>query len=179
MFTHFGVSGPLVLDLSGEVTALLEKHKEVILHIDLKPGLRDEQLESKLLHKFLTKGHSLLKSIMKDILPARMIPVFLMVARVGPLKTANQITKPERLSIVKLLKGMPLTIVGSLPIEEAMVTDGGVSTLEIDPRTMESKIVEGVYFAGEIIDGAASSGGYNLQQAFSTGYLAGEKASDA
>lgn len=179
MFTHFGVSGPLVLDLSGEVTDLLEKDKEVMLYIDLKPGLRDEQLESKLLHKFLTKGHSLLKSIMKDILPARMIPVFLMVARVGPLKTANQITKPERLSIVKLLKGMPLTVTGSLPIEEAMVTDGGVSTLEINPRTMESKIVPGLYFAGEIIEGAAPSGGYNLQQAFSTGYLAGEEASGA
>lgn len=179
MFTHFGVSGPLVLDLSGEVTALLEKQKEIMLYIDLKPGLRDEQLESKLLHKFLTKGHSLLKSIMRDILPARMIPVFLMVARVGPEKTANQITKSERLNIVKLLKGMPLTITGSLPIEEAMVTDGGVSISEIDPRTMESKIVPGLYFAGEIIDGAAPSGGYNLQQAFSTGYLAGEKAADA
>lgn len=179
MFTHFGVSGPLVLDLSGEVTDILEKEKEVMLHIDLKPGLRDEQLESKLLHKFLTKGHSFLKSIMKDILPARMIPVFLMVAKVGPLKTANQITKPERLSIVKLLKGLPLTVTGSLPIEEAMVTDGGVATQEIDPRTMESKIVAGLYFAGEIIDGAAPSGGYNLQQAFSTGYLAGEEASNA
>jgi len=179
MFTHFGVSGPLVLDLSGEVTELLERDKEVMLYIDLKPGLRDEQLESKLLHKFLTKGHSLLKSIMKDMLPARLIPVFLGIAKVGPLKTANQITKPERLSIVKLLKGMPLTITGSLPIEEAMVTDGGVSTGEINPRTMESKIVGGLYFAGEIIDGAAPSGGYNLQQAFSTGYLAGEEASGA
>ena len=176
MFTHFGVSGPLVLDLSGEVTALLEEGKEVALHIDLKPGLREEQLESKLIHKFTSKGHSMMKNIMKDVLPNRLIPVFLKIAGVPEGRMSNQVTKDERKVIMKLLKALPLKIKRSLVIEEAMVTGGGVSIKEIDPHTMESKIVKGLYFAGEVIEGAAPSGGYNLQQAFSTGYLAGDKA---
>jgi len=178
MFTHFGVSGPLVLDLSGEVTALLEEGKEVALHIDLKPGLREEQLESKLIHKFTSKGHSMMKNIMKDVLPNSLIPVFLKIAGIPEGRKSNQVTKDERRCIIRLLKGLPLNIKSSLPIEEAMVTGGGVSTKEIDPHTMESKIIKGLYFAGEVIEGAAPSGGYNLQQAFSTGYLAGDKAGE-
>ncbi len=176
MFTHFGVSGPLVLDLSGEIVALLDEHKEIGIFIDMKPGLKPDQLESKLLHKFASKGQSMLKNILRDILPLRFIPVFIHLAGLSGERETNQITQDERHSIVKLLKAFPLTITGSLPIEEAMITGGGVATKEIDPRTMESKIIPGLYFAGEIIDGAAASGGYNLQQAFSTGYLAGEKA---
>lgn len=179
MFTHFGVSGPLVLDLSGEVTALLENGKEVALRIDLKPGLREEQLESKLIHKFTSKGHSMMKNIMKDILPNRLIPVFLKIAGIPEARMSNQVTRDERKVIIRLLKGLPLKIKRSLAIEEAMVTGGGVSIKDIDPRTMESKKVRGLYFAGEIVEGAAPSGGYNLQQAFSTGYLAGEKAANA
>lgn len=179
MFTHFGVSGPLVLDLSGEVTALLEEGKEVSLYIDLKPGLREDQLESKLIHKFTSKGHSMMKNIMKDVLPNRLIQVFLKVAGVPEGRMSNQITKDERRSIIKHLKALPLKIKRPLAIEEAMVTGGGVSIGEIDPRTMESRIVKGLYFAGEVIEGAAPSGGYNLQQAFSTGYLAGSKAGNA
>ena len=179
MFTHFGVSGPLVLDLSSEVMEILKEHKEVMLYIDLKPGLRDEQLESKLIHKFKIKGNSVLKTVMKDLLPQRLVERFLKSLKLkGELKT-NQVTQAERHAIVSMLKAFPLTIAGSLPIEEAMVTGGGVSTREIDPRTMESKILAGLYFAGEVIDGSAASGGYNLQQAFSTGYLAGEKAANA
>lgn len=176
MFTHFGVSGPLVLDLSGEIVELIPEHKEVALFIDMKPGLRNEQLESKLIHKFASKGHSMLKNILRDIMPLRLIPVFVHIAGLSGERETNQITQDERRSMVKLLKAFPLTVNGSLPIEEAMVTGGGVSTKEINPRTMESRIVPGLYFAGEIIDGAASSGGYNLQQAFSTGHLAGEMA---
>lgn len=176
MFTHFGVSGPLVLDLSGEVTALLDEGKVVALDIDLKPGLREEQLDSKLIHKFTSKGHSMMKNIMKDVLPNRLIPVFLKIAGVPEGRMSNQVTKDERKVIMKLLKALPLKIKRSLAIEDAMVTGGGVSIKEIDPRTMESKVVKGLYFAGEVIEGAAPSGGYNLQQAFSTGYLAGDKA---
>ena len=105
--------------------------------------------------------------------------LFLSLLNMPTAKRANQITKIDRQAIIDMLKGLPLTITGSLPVEEAMVTGGGVSRKDINPRTMESKIVPGLYFAGEIIDGFASSGGYNLQQAFSTGYLAGEKASHA
>ncbi len=179
MFAHFGVSGPLVLDLSGDIVLLLEGHGEVKLLIDLKPGLREEQLESKLIHKFKVKGNVQINSLMKDLLPQRLIPVFLKILDLRPAMKTNQVTQGHRREIVKTLKALPLTIIGALAIEEAMVTAGGVSTSQIDPRTMESKIVPGLYFAGEIIDGAASSGGYNLQQAFSTGYLAGESAGHA
>jgi len=179
IFTHFGVSGPLVLDMSGDMVAMLEGHKEARLFIDLKPGLKPEQLESKLMHKFSIKGTTAIKNLLKDLLPLRLIDVFIRLLDIGPNTRASQITQKVRRSLVSLLKAFPLTITGPLPLEEAMVTAGGVATRQIDPRTMESKIVPGLYFAGEIIEGAASSGGYNLQQAFSTGYLAGEKAAHA
>jgi hypothetical protein len=179
MFTHFGVSGPLILDLSGDITALLQEHKEIKLFIDMKPGMREEQLESSLIHKFKTKGQSQLKNLMKDVLPNKCIDIFLKLAGVSPEKETNQVTQDDRSAIIKMLKRLPLTVTGSLPIEEAMVTGGGVSIKDINPRTMESKKVPGLYFAGEVIEGEASSGGYNLQQAFSTGYLAGESAANA
>jgi hypothetical protein len=179
MFTHFGVSGPLVLDMSSRVMDILKEHEAVRLLIDLKPGLRDEQLESKLLHKFTVKGNIILKNLMKDLLPQRLVERFLRLLHLrGDLKT-NQVTQVQRRAIITTLKAFPLTITGSLPIEEAMVTGGGVSVKEINPRTMESKVLPGLYFAGELIEGSAASGGYNLQQAFSTGYLAGERAANA
>ncbi|MFA6321764.1 MAG: NAD(P)/FAD-dependent oxidoreductase [Candidatus Omnitrophota bacterium] len=178
MFTHFGVSGPLVLDLSSKVMDILKEHKEVRLLIDLKPGLRQEQLDSKLLHKFKIKGSVVLKNLMKDLLPQRLVDRFLKLLHMRDDLKANQITQEQRHSIVNTLKAFPLTIVGSLPLEEAMVTGGGVSIKEINPRTMESKLVPGLYFAGEVIEGSAPSGGYNLQQAFSTGYLAGSEAAE-
>ena len=179
MFTHFGVSGPLVLDLSGEIVSLLETHEEISLGIDLKPGLRKEQLESKFVHKFAVKGNVQMKNLMQDVLPKRLIALFLSLLKIAPEKRTSQITKTERGAIIDMLKNFPLTITGALPVEEAMVTAGGVSTKDINHRTMESRLVKGLYFAGEIIDGAGPSGGYNLQQAFSTGYLAGEKAAYA
>lgn len=177
MFAHFGVSGPLVLDMSGDIVSALAHHKEILMTIDLKPGLRIEQLESKLVHKFTVKGGVQIRTLMYDMLPKRMVDVFLKLLDMPTAKRANQITKDDRQAIINMLKALPLTITGSLPIEEAMVTGGGVSRRDINPRTMESKIVPGLYFAGEVIEGAAPSGGYNLQQAFSTGYLAGENAS--
>ncbi|MFC1808184.1 NAD(P)/FAD-dependent oxidoreductase [Candidatus Omnitrophota bacterium] len=174
IFTHFGVSGPLVLDLSNKVMRILKEDKKKIdLLIDLKPGLSDEQLSNKMLSVFKEKSGSQIKNILKDMLPQRLIPTFICLTGIDPAKKANQISKSERSKLAALLKNLPLTIVGSLGLERAMVTSGGINTKEIDPRAMESRLVSGLYFAGEIIDGAASSGGYNLQQAFSTGYLAG------
>jgi hypothetical protein len=178
MITHFGVSGPLVLDMSGDVVSALEKHKEIRMEIDLKPGLKKEQLESKLVHKFAVKGNVQIKNLMQDMLPKRLISTFLSLLALEEERRTNQITKENRRAMIDILKAFPLTIVGSLPIEEAMVTGGGVSMKDINPRTMESRKVPGLYFAGEIIEGAAPSGGYNLQQAFSTGYLAGSKAAE-
>jgi hypothetical protein len=176
MFTHFGVSGPIVLDLSSKALEMLKDSGELQILIDLKPGLREEQLESKLLHKFKIKGSVVLKNLMTDMLPRRLIHIFLMRLKMKDDLIANQVTQEQRRSIIKALKAFPLTVTGALPLEEAMVTGGGVSTNDINPRTMESKVLPGLFFAGEVIEGCAASGGYNLQQAFSTGYLAGEKA---
>ncbi len=176
IFTHFGVSGPLILDMSNDVVLAFEKHKEIRMFIDLEPNLTKDQLENKLRHEFSLKASLQIKNFMQNILPKRMVNIFLSIRKISPEKRVNQITKQERLDILGLLKTFPLVITGSLSIDEAMVTSGGVSRRCINPRTMESKIVPGLYFAGEIIDGRAISGGYNLQQAFSTGYLAGEMA---
>jgi predicted Rossmann fold flavoprotein len=182
LFTHFGVSGPLVLDLSGSVLRLLAprggllENKEVVLEIDLKPGLSPQQLEERLLREFGIAGRKSVKNVLKELLPHKLAGVFVNLLGIDYNKMANQVTKEERRSILDMLKSLRLRITGSLPLEEAMVTCGGVSTKEINPRTMESRLVPGLYFAGEIIDGSAPSGGYNLQQAFSTGYLAGEEA---
>lgn len=179
MFTHFGVSGPLVLDLSGRIVELLSEHKEARLLIDLKPGLDTGKLEARLLRDFGSKGRAQLLTVMEGLLPKRMLDVFIRLANLDPAQKASQITQKQRRIILQMLRAFPLTIEGALPIEKGMVTNGGISTKEINPRTMESKIMPGLYFAGEIIDGAAPSGGYNLQQAFSTGFLAGEEAARA
>ncbi|OGW85549.1 MAG: hypothetical protein A2987_01370 [Omnitrophica bacterium RIFCSPLOWO2_01_FULL_45_10] len=176
MFTHFGVSGPLVLDLSGKVVEFLSKKKEVKLIIDLKPGLDTAKLEIRLLRDVESMGTAKLLTVMEGLLPKRMARVFLRVANVNPDREANQVTRNERHIIMRMLKAFPLTIEAPLSMKHGMVTNGGISTEEINPRTMESKVISGLYFAGEIIDGAAPSGGYNLQQAFSTGFLAGEEA---
>ncbi|MBU0605259.1 MAG: NAD(P)/FAD-dependent oxidoreductase [Candidatus Omnitrophica bacterium] len=176
MFTHFGVSGPLVLDLSGEVVFLLEDHKPIRMLIDLKPALTVDQLEKRMLNDLSGPAGTLFKSVMKGYLPQKLIPVFMRLANIDSEREANQVTQKERRLVLNFFKALPLTIKGALPIEEAMVTSGGVSIREINPRTMESRLVPGLYFAGEVMDGGAPSGGYNLQQAFSTGYLAGDSA---
>ena len=179
LFTHFGVSGPLVLDLSSQIAVLLADGEEVRLLIDLKPGLSAEQLETRLLREFCSSGNMMVKNYFKGLLPQRLIPVFLQISAISDNKQANQVTQKERQRMIELLKGFPLGITGTLSINRAMVTAGGVNTKEINSRTMESRVVPGLYFAGEIIAGSVPSGGYNLQQAFSTGYLAGEKAANA
>ncbi len=179
IFTHFGLSGPLILDLSNQIFSILEKNEIANLLIDLKPEMTIPELEEKLISEFENRSKTEFKNFMKLFLPNRMIPIVIDILRINPKKKVNQINKGERNSIVNLLKAFPLTITGSLPINKAMVTCGGISKKEIDPQTMESKIVSGIYFAGEIIDFCAPSGGYNLQEAFSTGYLAGEMAAQS
>lgn len=175
IFTHFGVSGPGVLDLSGSVVQALEDG-EVQLFMDLKPETGMEALEEELLKDFEAHGKTYLKNFMKFLMPNRLIPVFLELVGVDPNKSLNQVSKKERNSLLNLLKSMSLTVTGSLPLKNAMVTCGGISKREIDPQSMESRICSGLYFAGELIDLCAPTGGYNLQEAFSTGYLAGESA---
>jgi predicted Rossmann fold flavoprotein len=178
IFTHFGISGPLILDLSNQIISILEKTETVQFFIDTKPEITIQELEEKLIKEFEIRRKSEFKNFMKFLLPNRMIPLFIKLLGMDPKKKVNQIKKEERNSIINLLKAFPLTITGSLGVDKAMITCGGVSRREINPQTMESKLIPGLYFAGEIIEGCAPSGGYNLQQAFSTGYLAGEAASN-
>jgi predicted Rossmann fold flavoprotein len=179
LLTHFGVSGPLILDLSGEIVSLLDEHKEVSLFIDLKPGIKAQDMENKLLKEFKAHGGKQIKNMLSGMLPLRLVPVVIKLAGINADKKVNQIDRTQRRSLAMVLKALPLTVTGALPIEEAMVTCGGISIRQINPRTMESTVCRGLYFAGEIIEGGAPSGGYNLQQAFSTGYLAGESAAHA
>jgi len=176
VFTSFGISGPLVLSLSSKITDWLNEGRPVCVEIDLKPALNEARLELRLLREFKLHAKKSLKNVLKALLPMRLIEVFIAIAEIPSEKQTSQITHRERLKIIKLLKGFRLDIAGALPIEEAMITKGGVSLKDINPRTMESRLVKGMYFAGEIIDVDADTGGFNLQAAFSTGYLAGKSA---
>jgi hypothetical protein len=176
VFTSFGISGPLVLTLSGKIADWLADKKEVFTEIDLKPGLTVEQLNARFLREFTANAKKGIKNVMRSLLPIKLIDLFLELAKIDPHKKANQVTQGERETLVALLKGWRLTIIGTRPIEEGMVTQGGVSLKNINPRTMESRLVKGLYFCGEMIDIDADTGGFNLQAAFSTGYLAGESA---
>ena len=176
IFTSSGISGPLVITLSGKVIDLLAPDKTVFVEIDLKPALSIQQLDARLLREFKLNSKKSIKNMLKELLPLRLITVFSDVSKINPLKKCSQITQEEREKIISLLKGFHLEISGPRPIEEGMVTRGGVSLKQINPRTMESRLVKGLYFCGEMIDIDADTGGFNLQAAFSTGYLAGESA---
>ena len=176
IFTSIGISGPLVISLSGRVIDLFAPGKHVFVNIDLKPALSIEQLDSRLLREFKSNSQKSIKNVLKELLPLRLIKVFIATAAIDPLKKSSQITQEERKKIISLLKGFKMEVSGARPIEEAMVTRGGVSLKEINPRTMESRLIKGLYFCGEMIDLDADTGGFNLQAAFSTGYLAGESA---
>lgn len=176
LFTDFGVSGPLVLTLSGKIIDWQSAGKKIYLEIDLKPALSVSQLEARLLREFNRGPKKNIKSILKGLLPARLADVFAEISGISPDKKTSQVSQAERQKIILLLKGWRLEICGFRPIKEAMVTRGGVSLKDIDPRTMQSRIIKGLYFAGEMIDVDADTGGFNLQAAFSTGYLAGQSA---
>jgi predicted Rossmann fold flavoprotein len=174
LFTHFGLSGPLVLDTSARVSKLLAKQKEVELTIDFMPDIKRPDLEKNLLERFSRNGRAKVKNVLSEMVPGRMAPVFLVHLGILPEKIASQVGRKERETIAGGFKAFALTVNDGFPIDAAMVTCGGVDLKEIDPRTMGSRIVPGLYFAGEVIESAGSSGGYNLQQAFSTGYLAAQ-----
>lgn len=177
LFTHFGISGPLVLSLSGQIVDWLDENKEAFVEIDLKPALSEEQLDARLLREFKLNPRKTLKNILKNLLPAKLADVFVNILKISPDKKSSHVSQKERRSLIALLKGWRLEVTKSRPLGEAMVTRGGVCLRDINPATMESRIIKGLYFAGEIIDVDADTGGFNLQAAFSTGYLAGESAS--
>ncbi|MDD5129118.1 MAG: NAD(P)/FAD-dependent oxidoreductase [Candidatus Omnitrophica bacterium] len=179
VFTASGISGPLVVTLSGKVIDMLAQDRNVFVEIDLKPALSIEQLDSRLLREFKANAKKSIKNALKELLPLRLIRVFIEASAIDLLKKCSQITQKEREKIISLLKGFRMDISGSRPVEEGMVTRGGVSLKEINPRTMESRLIKGLYLCGEMIDVDADTGGFNLQAAFSTGYLAGESAASS
>lgn len=171
LFTHYGISGPLVLTASRYVTDKTDKKIEV--YIDLKPALSDKELDNRLLRDFVKYVNKDFKNALDDLLPMKLIPVIIKLSGISPDKKVNSITKEERLTLLKLIKGLKLTVTATSGYNEAVVTTGGVDVDEIDPSTMESKLVKGLFFAGEVIDVDAYTGGFNLQIAFATGHLAG------
>lgn len=174
MFTHFGITGPIVLSLSHTVGKLMRKKNIGIIGLDinLKPALSVEKLDKRIQKDFELYSKKQLINGLKDLLPQRLIPLVIQLAGLDPHKPINQISKAERDSLVYILQHLPLTVKGLRPVEEAIVTAGGLSLKEFNPKTMESKLVPGLYGAGEVLDIDAFTGGYNLQAAFSTGYVA-------
>lgn len=175
LFTHFGVSGPIILSLSHAVIQALGQ-EEVRLYINLKPALSPEQLEQRIQRDFLKFTRKHFRNALSELLPASLIPVMIELCGIAEDKPVNQITREERGRLRELLCSLPLTVKCTRGLEEAIVTAGGVNTKEIDPKTMVSKLVNGLYFAGEIIDVDGLTGGYNLQIAWSSGYVAGKSA---
>ena len=178
LFTHFGVSGPVILSASAHLLRYknideLLKAGKIILSIDLKPALSKEKLDERVLRDFKEEKNKEFKNSLDKLLPKKMIDVVIQLSEINPEKRVNEITKSERENLVKVLKGLEIEISGFRPIEEAIITSGGINIKEINPKTMESKLVHGLFFAGEIIDVDAYTGGFNLQIAYSTGYTAG------
>ena len=179
LFTHFGVSGPVILSASAElikiknIEAEMKKH-EVKLKIDLKPALSEEKLDERLMRDFQKNSKKQFKNCLNELLPAKMIPYIIAESKIDERKQIDQLTKAERKELIRLLKGLEFTLKKFRPIEEAIVTSGGISIKEINSKTMESKLVSGLFFAGEVIDVDAYTGGFNLQIAWSTGYVAGK-----
>ena len=179
LFTHFGVSGPTILSGSAHLLRYKDVDKKIsngkiVLKIDLKPALSFEQLDARILRDFTEVKNKQFKNSLDKLLPKKMIDVVIDKSKIDPEKHVNEITREERMNLVKLLKGLVVRIDGFRPVDEAIVTAGGISVKEINPKTMESKIVSGLYFAGEIIDVDAYTGGFNLQIAYSTGFTAGK-----
>lgn len=172
LFTHFGVSGPMILSASSHLKDITPRRYEI--HIDLKPAVSYEQLDKRIQRDFLENTNKNFINALDALLPKKLVPVVVRLCGIKPATKVNQITKEQRGNLVNLLKDLKVTVLRYRPIEEAIITSGGVSTKEIDPKTMESKLCKGLYFAGEVIDVDAYTGGFNLQIAFSTGRLAGE-----
>lgn len=178
LFTHFGVSGPIILSLSNLAAKALDEGKEVELHIDLKPALSEEKLDARIQRDFTQYSKKQLANGMKDLLPQRLIPVVCDMAYLDEEKFINQISREERHRLLAALKNFCVPITSTRPLAEAIVTAGGVSVKEINPKTMESKLIRGLHFAGEVMDVDGYTGGYNLQAAFSSGHAAGVAAAE-
>ena len=180
LFTHFGVSGPTILSSSAHLVRYknideLLKNKKIVLSIDFKPALSEEKLDERILRDFAEFKNKQFKNSLYKLLPQKLIPIIIEKSEINPDKKVNEINKKERHKLVGLLKNFEVTIKGFRPIDEAIITSGGVNIKEINPKTMESKLMDGLYFAGEIIDVDAYTGGFNLQIAYSTGYTAGNQ----
>ena len=174
LFTHFGISGPTVLSASAHIPDITSGRYEA--QIDLKPALDEKTLDARLLSDFSKYANKDFANALGDLLPQKMIPVIISLSGIDPHKKVNSVTKEERRALAGVIKKLRISLTGFRSITEAIITKGGVSTSEINPKTMESKLCSGLYFAGEVIDVDAYTGGYNLQIAFSTGVLAGENA---
>jgi predicted Rossmann fold flavoprotein len=177
LFTHFGVSGPIILSMSRDIGEVLYSRRETVrLCIDLKPALTEEKLDARLQRDLDIYSRRQFKNSLDRLLPKKLIPVIVALSAIDGNKESNQVTRVERRKLLQLLKSLEITITATRPISEAIVTAGGVAVKGINPKTMESKLVNNLYFAGEILDVDGYTGGFNLQAAFSTGYLAGKSA---
>ena len=178
LFTHFGVTGPVIISSSTHLVRYkniesLFENRNIALSIDLKPALSTEKLDLRIRRDFEEFNNREFKNSLNNLLPRKMIDVVINRSKINPYKKVNEITKEERLKLVDIVKNFQLTISKFRPVEEAIVTAGGIDVKEINPKTMESKLIKGLFFAGEIIDVDAYTGGFNLQIAWSTGYVAG------
>lgn len=171
LFTHFGVSGPVILSASAHLKDIKPGKYEI--HIDLKSALSYEQLDARVQRDFLECSNKNFINALDKLLPKKIVPVVVRLTGVKPSTKVNQVTREQRARLVNVLKDLKVTILRTRPVEEAIITRGGVDTKQLDPKTMQSKLVSGLFFAGEVIDVDAYTGGFNLQIAFSTGHLAG------
>ena len=174
IFTHFGVSGPIILTMSRQIAKLLHENKFVEMLINLKPALTPEQLNLRILRDFEKFKGKIIKNAMVELLPQKLIPIVLDLAYIDENKKVDEVTRIERQNLIEILRGLPLTVTGTRPIDEAIVTAGGVSTREITPKTMESKVVENLFIVGEVVDVDGNTGGFNLQAAWAMGNAAGK-----
>ncbi|MBR5994730.1 MAG: NAD(P)/FAD-dependent oxidoreductase [Lachnospiraceae bacterium] len=174
LFTHYGISGPLVLSASAYYDKESRKNKNVSVSIDLKPALDEDALDKRILRDFEKFNNKQFKNALDELLPSKLIPIIVELSGIDPYKAVNVVTKEERKRLVQLLKHLTMTVIGAGNYNEAIITIGGINVKEINASTMESKLVKNLYFAGEVLDVDAMTGGFNLQIAWSTGYLAGE-----
>jgi hypothetical protein len=175
-FAKFGLTGPAILTLSGEIVDLLQKNQQIELSLDLKPALDDKKLDARLVRDFTNRSKESLSAVLRGLLPQEMVPVCLEEVQLSPDREVTNITATERKRIRLWLKNVTFQVTKHRPFAEAIITAGGINTKEINPKTMESRRTRGLFIIGELLDLQADTGGYNLQAAFSTGWVAGEAA---
>ena len=175
LFTHFGISGPIILSMSKKIGELIKKG-DVKLILDLKPALDSAKLNKRIQRDFAKYRNRMLRNALDDLLPQKLIPIIIQLSKISQNKKASSVTKKERSDLAKIIKGIKITVIGLAGFEKAIITTGGIDLKEIDGKTMKSKIIDNLYFAGEIINLDGPSGGYNLQLCWTTGYLAGQSA---